>query len=103
MKNLIIESGMTLSQFANFYEIPYGTVRQWYTGERKPPSYIIKLIKMAAKGKQMEIPKHYITTVELEEGHEVSARLYPAEWIARKRMNDSEGIKMHLYEAHEIY
>ena len=44
MKEVIENSGLKLREFAEKYEIPYNTVRQWYNGEREPAKWIKKLI-----------------------------------------------------------
>lgn len=45
MKELIEKSGLSIKEFAEKYEIPYNTVRQWYNGERKMPRYLKNLIE----------------------------------------------------------
>ena len=55
MQELIKQSGMTIKEFSEFYEIPYNTVRQWANGTRKAPSWITKIINKAAKGTQINI------------------------------------------------
>jgi DNA-binding transcriptional regulator YiaG len=37
-------SGMSCSQFAAFFGIPYRTVQSWEKGERKPPEYLLRLL-----------------------------------------------------------
>ena len=55
MKEIIKQSGKSLKEFAEFYEIPYNTVRQWYNGERKAAPWIKKLIQRSASGEQLKI------------------------------------------------
>ena len=38
-------SGMNMTQFANYFNIPYRTVQDWDNGNRTPPEYIVKLIE----------------------------------------------------------
>lgn len=57
MKKIIEQSGKTLKEFSEFYDIPYNTVRQWYNGERKPAPWIKKLIEKTANGTQLSIFK----------------------------------------------
>lgn len=45
MKNLIEKLNLSIKEFAELYEIPYNTVRQWYNGTRQAPPYIKKLIE----------------------------------------------------------
>lgn len=37
--------GDTQSEFATRYHIPFRTVQNWETGQRKPPEYIMKLLE----------------------------------------------------------
>ena len=37
--------GDTQSEFAARYHIPFRTVQNWETGQRKPPEYIMKLLE----------------------------------------------------------
>lgn len=59
MQNLIKETGLTTSQFAEYYDIPYNTVLQWSNGTRQAPKYLVKLIKenrdLKTKGQQLKI------------------------------------------------
>ena len=45
MKEIIENSGLKLKEFAEKYKIPYNTLRQWYNGERKPPTWIKEILK----------------------------------------------------------
>ena len=61
------ELNLTIKEFANLYEIPYNTVRQWYNGKRTAPQYIIKMIEkiieLESKGKQLNfLDKDYWQT-----------------------------------------
>lgn len=44
-KDLREGSGMTRTQFAKYFEIPYRTVQSWELGDRQCPEYLLKLIK----------------------------------------------------------
>lgn len=70
MKKLIKESGMTIRQFSEHYEIPYNTVRQWYNGTRQAPSWIRGLIEKAASGIQLKFEENEYELYEFfnEEG-----------------------------------
>lgn len=58
-KELLKELNLTIKDFAELYEIPYNTVRQWYNGTRQAPPYIKKMIEtiieLKSKGKQMNL------------------------------------------------
>lgn len=59
MQEIIKESGMTIREFSNHYEIPYNTVREWYNGNRKAPNWVIKIFKayieMKKQGQQLTL------------------------------------------------
>ena len=42
---LRLKLGDTQSEFASRYGIPFRTVQNWETGQRKPPEYVIRLLK----------------------------------------------------------
>lgn len=43
-KELRKASGMNLTEFAKFFNIPYRTVQNWDAGTRKCPDYVIELM-----------------------------------------------------------
>ena len=45
MKDFIKKSGLTVSQFAKKYDVPYNTVRQWAEGIRKAPTWLVRLFE----------------------------------------------------------
>lgn len=59
MEKILNELNMNIKEFAEHYEIPYNTVRQWINGTRTPPSYVLKLLKekieREKKGTQIKI------------------------------------------------
>lgn len=61
MKKIIEETGLKIADFAQEFSIPYNTVRQWYNGERKCPTYILNMIRelteLRKKGEQLTLFK----------------------------------------------
>lgn len=45
IKDLRKTTGLSQTKFANTYHIPVGNIQNWEQGTRKPPSYIIYLLK----------------------------------------------------------
>ncbi len=45
MKKFRIDTGMSQSQFANHFGIPIRTLQEWEQGRRKPPEYLLELLK----------------------------------------------------------
>ena len=48
IKYLRISTGMKWEDFANYFHIPLGTVRDWEQGKRKMPEYVYELIAYKA-------------------------------------------------------
>lgn len=44
-KELRESSGMNLTQFSAYFEIPYRTVQNWELGQRQLPVYLLKLLE----------------------------------------------------------
>lgn len=53
IKELRQAAGMNITQFSQYFGIPYRTVQGWELGERQCPSYLIDLIqyKLEKEGK----------------------------------------------------
>lgn len=49
IKDLRISSRMTQKQFAEYFNIPVRTIEDWEAGRRKPPEYVVELIKYKLK------------------------------------------------------
>lgn len=45
IKDLRIATGLSQTKFADAYHIPVKNIQNWEQGARKPPSYIIYLLK----------------------------------------------------------
>lgn len=50
--NLRKQTGMTKKEFAAYFEIPYSTLQDWESGDRRMTSYLLKLMeyKLKAEG-----------------------------------------------------
>lgn len=46
------QTGMTKHEFAAYFEIPYSTLQDWESGDRRMTSYLLKLMeyKLRAEG-----------------------------------------------------
>lgn len=49
LKELRKQSGMTRSQFCEYFGIPYRTIQDWELENRKCPTYLIALMKYKLK------------------------------------------------------
>lgn len=45
MKNFRLFTGLSQSKFAEHFGIPIRTVQEWEQGRRKPPEYLLELLK----------------------------------------------------------
>ena len=52
-KELREQSGMNLTQFSKYFEIPYRTVQDWEYGKRKCPEYLLKLMQYKLKNERV--------------------------------------------------
>ena len=48
IKYLRLSTGLKREDFANYFHIPLGTVRDWEQGKRKMPEYVYELIAYKA-------------------------------------------------------
>ena len=48
IKYLRLSTGLKREDFANYFHIPLGTVRDWEQGKRKMPEYVYELIEYKA-------------------------------------------------------
>ena len=44
-KELLQQSGMSRTQFSNYFDIPYRTIQNWELELRKCPEYLLKLMQ----------------------------------------------------------
>ena len=56
--------------FANYFHIPLGTVRDWEQGKRKMPEYVYELIEYKAS----RPPKYYNLDVIISVGYRVKSK-----------------------------
>lgn len=45
IKELREETGMSQQQFANYFRLPLRTLQGWEQDRRKPPDYLVELLK----------------------------------------------------------
>lgn len=48
-KELRKQSGMNLTQFSKYFNIPYRTIQNWERGERQCPEYLLDLMEYKLK------------------------------------------------------
>ena len=55
IKELRLSTGMTIQEFSDYFNIPRRTIENWEGGQRKPPVYVVELIKYKIKKEEMEM------------------------------------------------
>ena len=50
-------TGMNWKKFLEYYGIPYRTVQDWYSGKRRMPEYLLKLMIYKAEIERIQINK----------------------------------------------
>lgn len=63
IKDLRELSGMTRTQFAEYFGIPYRTVQDWELGNRKCPEYLLELMRY-------KLTKEALIRADMERGGE---------------------------------
>ena len=54
IKELRLQTGLSQSAFAKYFEIPLRTVQDWEQDKRKPPEYLVKLMAEKVKMNKLE-------------------------------------------------
>ena len=52
-KELREQSGMNMTQFSKYFNIPYRTIQHWEMGTRQCPSYLLELMAYKLKAEKM--------------------------------------------------
>lgn len=60
VKEMRIQTGLSQSKFAKMFEIPVATLKDWEQERRKPPVYVIHMMKTILEYKGMIISHKYL-------------------------------------------
>lgn len=60
VRNLRMQSGLSQSKFAKMFDIPLATLKDWEQERRKPPVYIINMMRTILEHKGMLMNQPYI-------------------------------------------
>lgn len=52
IEELIKKSGMKMTEFSEYFNIPYRTVQDWKAGKYVPPAYLLELIEYKLKNEK---------------------------------------------------
>lgn len=55
IKELRLQTGLSQTAFAKYFEIPLRTVQDWEQDKRKPPEYLVKLMAEKLKMNKSEV------------------------------------------------
>ena len=64
IKELRLQTGLSQSKFANMFEIPVATLKDWEQERRNPPSYVIGMIKTILEYKGILVDEAYVEACE---------------------------------------
>lgn len=64
IKEIRFQTGLSQSKFANMFDIPVATLKDWEQGRRTPPSYVVNMIKKILQFQGMTIDENYVESCE---------------------------------------
>lgn len=64
IRELRMQTGLSQSKFASMFNIPVATLKDWEQGRRKPPIYVISMIKTILEDKGMLMSEAYLLGCE---------------------------------------
>jgi len=64
IRELRLHSGLSQRKFAEMFNIPIATLKDWEQGRRKPPVYVIGMIQTILENKGMLISEEYLKGCE---------------------------------------
>lgn len=64
IKELRLQTGLSQSKFANMFEVPVATLKDWEQGRRNPPNYVITMMKTILEYRGMIVDEEYIVACE---------------------------------------
>jgi transcriptional regulator with XRE-family HTH domain len=101
IRDMRTQLGVTQSEFSKRYNIPFRTIQNWETGLRKPPEYIINLLKNRIREdlvnrKTTTLPKNDFHKNNLPKRSEYIGTL---SWLKAVRKHIGEDVVFALDEA----
>ena len=91
IKELRAQTGLSQSKFANLFDIPVATLKDWEQGRRKPPIYGVNMIKTILEYRGMIIGEDYI--VACENRRKCKGRIRRMKkilWLSRHQMTEEQ-------------
>lgn len=64
IKDLRLKTMMTQKEFAEYFNIPKRTIENWEGGRRKPPAYVVELIKYKIDNERMKEKQQIINNLK---------------------------------------
>lgn len=64
VKELRLQTGLSQIKFANLFEIPVATLKDWEQGRRVPPQYVVSLMKKYLELQGIIINEDYFMACE---------------------------------------
>lgn len=75
-KDILKMTGLKMTEFSEYFKIPYRTIQQWNAGTSTPPEYVLALLKESIEHDQ-HFEKNYTFTCIDEKFNDVSAVVNP--------------------------
>lgn len=100
IKKLRIMTRMTQRQFAEYFNIPKRTIENWEGGQRKPPAYVVELIKYKIEKERLGmlklVEKNHGKEKVLMEGylHDIVQYLKDNDKIYTWILNEDKGMEL---------
>lgn len=64
IKELRLQTKFTQKQFAEMFNVPLSTLKDWEQGRRHPPVYVIKMMKTILELQGLNITEDYVSACE---------------------------------------
>lgn len=61
VRELRLQTGLSQSKFANMFDVPVATLKDWEQERRNPPAYVVNMMRTILEYKGMLIDESYIT------------------------------------------
>ena len=60
VRELRLQTGLSQSKFAKMFDVPVSTLKDWEQERRKPPAYVINMMRTILQYKGMIISQSYV-------------------------------------------
>ena len=75
VKNLRLQTGLSQSKFAQMFDVPVSTLKDWEQERRNPPVYVINMMRTILQYKGLLISQSYVEECDTSSGVPFSERV----------------------------